>query len=113
MVTIRIVIAEDSALLREGVVRLIDGAEGFEVVGACEDLPDLLAAPRRRPQGLRPRHGRRPRRLGPRAPPAAWRDLLPVLLTEVADAWKDPGAWEGETRVGGIALPPTPRAVSP
>ena len=42
--TIRIVIAEDSALLREGVVRLIDGADGFEVVGACEDLPDLLTA---------------------------------------------------------------------
>ncbi|MFJ9911344.1 TIGR03086 family metal-binding protein [Actinacidiphila glaucinigra] len=37
--------------------------------------------------------------------PAAWRELLPVLLTEVAEAWNGPGAWEGETRVGGISLP--------
>ncbi|MFD8079756.1 TIGR03086 family metal-binding protein [Streptomyces sp. NPDC059718] len=37
--------------------------------------------------------------------PPAWRDLLPVLLTEVSDAWRDPGAWEGETRAGGITLP--------
>lgn len=37
--------------------------------------------------------------------PAAWRELLPVLLTEVAEAWNGPGAWEGETRAGGIALP--------
>ncbi|MGW3245301.1 TIGR03086 family metal-binding protein [Streptomyces sp. NPDC001070] len=37
--------------------------------------------------------------------PAAWRELLPVLLAELADAWRDPGAWEGETVAGGVTLP--------
>ncbi|MEU1618285.1 TIGR03086 family metal-binding protein [Streptomyces sp. NPDC005722] len=37
--------------------------------------------------------------------PDAWRQLLPVLLTELSGAWDAPGAWEGETRAGGITLP--------
>lgn len=39
----RIVLAEDSALLREGLVRVLNGA-GFEVVAAVADAPALLAA---------------------------------------------------------------------
>ena len=39
---IRVVIAEDSYLVREGVVRLLDAQEGFEVAGACGDLDSLL-----------------------------------------------------------------------
>lgn len=37
----RVVIAEDSVLLREGIVRLLEEA-GFEVVAQCEDGDDLL-----------------------------------------------------------------------
>jgi DNA-binding NarL/FixJ family response regulator len=40
---IRVVIAEDSYLLREGVVRLLEAQDGIEVVGACGDLDELLA----------------------------------------------------------------------
>ena len=37
----RVAIAEDSVLLREGLVRLLDDA-GFEVVAQCENADDLL-----------------------------------------------------------------------
>ena len=40
---IRVVIAEDSYLLREGVVRLLEAQEDVEVVGACGDFDELLA----------------------------------------------------------------------
>ncbi len=39
--SLRIVIAEDQALLREGMVRLLEDA-GFEVVAEAADAPDLL-----------------------------------------------------------------------
>jgi DNA-binding NarL/FixJ family response regulator len=38
---VRIVIAEDSVLLREGVAKLLEG-EGFEIVGRAGDADDLL-----------------------------------------------------------------------
>jgi uncharacterized protein (TIGR03086 family) len=34
-----------------------------------------------------------------------WRTELPKLLTELAEAWRDPAAWTGETRAGGVDLP--------
>lgn len=37
----RVVIAEDSVLLREGISRILDGA-GFEVAGLCDTAEDLL-----------------------------------------------------------------------
>jgi DNA-binding NarL/FixJ family response regulator len=40
---IRVVIAEDSYLVREGVVRLLEAQEGVDVVGACGDYDGLLA----------------------------------------------------------------------
>jgi DNA-binding NarL/FixJ family response regulator len=40
-VSVRIVIAEDQALLRQGIVRLL-GDAGFEVVAEAGDAPDLL-----------------------------------------------------------------------
>jgi len=40
---IRVVIAEDSYLVREGVVRLLEAQPDVEVVGACGDLDELLA----------------------------------------------------------------------
>jgi uncharacterized protein (TIGR03086 family) len=45
----------------------------------------------------------------PRAAPdqlaADWRTRLPRQLAELAAAWRDPAAWEGETEVGGARLP--------
>ena len=42
MATIRVVLAEDNALLREGISRIIDGEPDFELVGRAADLPQLL-----------------------------------------------------------------------
>jgi DNA-binding NarL/FixJ family response regulator/DNA-binding SARP family transcriptional activator len=42
--SLRIVLAEDHYLLREGVRRLLDADPGIEVAAACEDLDQLLAA---------------------------------------------------------------------
>jgi DNA-binding NarL/FixJ family response regulator len=42
-VGIRIVIAEDNALLRDGMVRLFERVDDTEVVGSCGSLPELLA----------------------------------------------------------------------
>ncbi|WP_327357010.1 TIGR03086 family metal-binding protein [Streptomyces sp. NBC_01304] len=36
---------------------------------------------------------------------ATWRSELPEVLAELAEAWRDPKAWEGDTRAGGIDLP--------
>jgi len=34
-----------------------------------------------------------------------WRGELPKVLDELADAWRDPAAWTGMTRAGGVDLP--------
>ena len=36
---------------------------------------------------------------------ADWRSAYPQHLAALADAWKDPAAWEGMTRAGGVELP--------
>ena len=41
---LRVVVAEDNALLREGLSRLIAAEPDLELAGACGDLPGLLAA---------------------------------------------------------------------
>lgn len=41
-VRIRLVIAEDNALLRDGMVRLFERVEDIEVLGACASLPALM-----------------------------------------------------------------------
>jgi DNA-binding NarL/FixJ family response regulator len=43
-VTVRLVLAEDNFLVREGIRRLLDGEEDLEVVETCQDLPGLLDA---------------------------------------------------------------------
>ncbi len=43
MATIRVALAEDNVLLREGISRLVDGDDDFELVGVSSDLPGLLA----------------------------------------------------------------------
>ncbi|WP_405909300.1 TIGR03086 family metal-binding protein [Streptomyces sp. NBC_00828] len=34
-----------------------------------------------------------------------WRESLPKVMDELAEAWRDPAAWTGETRAGGVDLP--------
>ena len=34
-----------------------------------------------------------------------WRQRIPRQLAELAAAWSDPAAWQGETRAGGVTLP--------
>ncbi|ATL26819.1 TIGR03086 family metal-binding protein [Streptomyces formicae] len=36
---------------------------------------------------------------------SGWRAELPKALDALADAWRDPAAWQGMTRAGGIDLP--------
>ena len=42
MKALRVVLAEDSLLVREGLEQVLDGASDIDVVGACADLEDLL-----------------------------------------------------------------------
>src|SRR3954468_1090669 len=42
--TIRVLIAEDNALLRQGLERLLAAQEGIELVGSAANLPELMAA---------------------------------------------------------------------
>jgi uncharacterized protein (TIGR03086 family) len=34
-----------------------------------------------------------------------WREVLPRRLGDLADAWRDPAAWEGMTEAGGVTMP--------
>jgi DNA-binding NarL/FixJ family response regulator len=43
LVAIRVVLGEDNALLRQGLVRLLSGTDDIELVGTAADLPGLLA----------------------------------------------------------------------
>ena len=43
MSVVRVALAEDNVLLREGVSRLVAANEDFELVGVASDLPQLLA----------------------------------------------------------------------
>lgn len=52
--------------------------------GGEEDTPGLAAGERLNPD---------------------WRTVLPLRLGELAEAWKDPAAWEGTTEAGGVTLP--------
>ena len=43
--------------------------------------------------------------------PPHWRSRLPVLLEELATAWRDPYAWTGTTQLGGVTMPATATGV--
>ena len=43
MAPIRVILAEDNALLREGIAKLVASQADLEVVGVAGDLPSLLA----------------------------------------------------------------------
>ncbi|MEJ8277627.1 TIGR03086 family metal-binding protein [Pseudonocardia spirodelae] len=36
---------------------------------------------------------------------ADWRSAVPARLDELAEAWRDPAAWEGVTAAGGVEMP--------
>ena len=38
---------------------------------------------------------------------AQWRSRLPVVLEDLAIAWRSPTAWEGTARAGGVTMPAT------
>lgn len=37
--------------------------------------------------------------------PDGWRDLLVQELVDLAEAWRTPGAWDGEDEAGGVRMP--------
>lgn len=37
--------------------------------------------------------------------PGDWRDVIPARLAELAVAWRDPAAWQGMARAGGLDMP--------
>src|ERR1700727_2836469 len=43
MASIRVALAEDNVLLREGISRIIDARADLDLVGTASDLPELLA----------------------------------------------------------------------
>ena len=43
MAAVRVVLAEDNALLREGISRLVDSEDDLEIAGVASDLPELLS----------------------------------------------------------------------
>jgi len=44
MTVIRVVLAEDNLLVREGIVRLLEAHPGVELVGTCDDYDSLIAS---------------------------------------------------------------------
>jgi uncharacterized protein (TIGR03086 family) len=38
-------------------------------------------------------------------PEADWREVYPSRLSALADAWRDPAAWQGMSRAGGVDFP--------
>lgn len=44
VVTVRVVVGEDSMLVREGIARLLSADDGIDLVAMCDDLPSLDAA---------------------------------------------------------------------
>jgi len=37
--------------------------------------------------------------------PQKWRQIAPGRLAELAQAWRDPAAWDGMTQAGGVTMP--------
>ena len=51
------------------------------------------------------RHASAARGGGPAELPEGWRGVLEDRLEDLADAWREPGAWEGEGSAGGVTMP--------
>src|SRR4051794_22764737 len=76
--------------------------DGTSVAAMLDHLVGLTLAFRRGAE-------KRPLSGGPRASAGAlvpdWRAVLPAQLDALAEAWRDPAAWEGFAEVGGAQLP--------
>jgi uncharacterized protein (TIGR03086 family) len=46
-----------------------------------------------------------PPQAAPHELPAGWRQEIPALLAELAEAWREPEAWQGQTMAGGLTMP--------
>ena len=91
--TLRVVIADDNLLVREGVVKLLDHQEGIEVVGTCGTYDELMEAVERgkRPTSSSPTSGCR--RRGPTkasAPPSRSGTRIPAIGVVVLSQYADP-----------------------
>jgi uncharacterized protein (TIGR03086 family) len=75
---------------------------GTPVAGLLDHLVGLTEAFRR--GAAKQRQGGAPRASADELAPD-WRTRLPAQLAELAAAWRDPAAWDGETEVGGARLP--------
>ncbi|MFJ8312839.1 MULTISPECIES: TIGR03086 family metal-binding protein [unclassified Streptomyces] len=99
------------------VARLLDGIRDDQLEGPtpCAKYPvrDLLAhvwglsgafqdAARK---DLGPSTSTPPGSVPPPELPADWRGSLPERLAAMAEAWRDPAAWAGDTQAGGVTLP--------
>ena len=78
---VRVVVAEDVLIVREGILRMLDHQGDIDVVGVCEDLPGLLAAvDEHRPTWCSPTSGcRRPAPTRASGPPPTLREPHPDI----------------------------------
>jgi hypothetical protein len=90
--TIRIVLAEDSFLVREGVRLLIESEPELELVAVCEDFDSLVDAVAEHEPDILPRvamvmlpHDWLTWRLTGRPVPDYTRRTMPVTITSLAD----------------------------
>lgn len=72
---------------------LLDHVGGLAVAFAAAAQKDTGAATSQRPSGDSSRLG------------ANWRTRIPAQLAALAEAWRDPAAWEGMTKAGSVELP--------
>ncbi len=72
---------------------LLDHVDGFSLAFTAAATKTSLPAANQRPVPDAARLG------------DDWRTRLPGRLRGLAEAWRDPSAWEGMTRAGGIDLP--------
>jgi uncharacterized protein (TIGR03086 family) len=98
------------------VISLLDGVtdesltaptpcDGTSVAGMLDHLMGLSLAftwgARKAPEGS---SSGSPRASAESLPPD-WRAVLPRRLDELAEAWRDPAAWQGTTSVAGVSMP--------
>ncbi|MDX6318576.1 MAG: hypothetical protein QOD35_1976 [Nocardioidaceae bacterium] len=98
------------------VISLLDGVtdesltaptpcDGTSVAGMLDHLMGLSLAftwgARKAPEGS----SSGPPRASAESLPPDWRAVLPRRLDELAEAWRDPAAWQGTTSVAGVSMP--------
>ena len=98
------------------VTRLLDGlrdddlrrptpCDGTPVAALLDHLLGLSQAFTNAARKTIPPGGSQPPRSAAENLDPDWRTVLPVRLRILADAWRDPAAWQGATEAGGVQLP--------